>query len=261
MNREKTAVITGASSGIGREFAFALAAKGYKTVLIARRRNRLEEVAECIEKVYGADTKIIAADLCCEKECGKLVEELKAEHVEIFINNAGMGRWGRFAETSEDAELEMMDINVRSVHLLTKLMIRYFKRRNIKGYILNVASVAGLMPAGPYMAAYYATKSYIVSLSRAVAAELREEGSDIYVGALCPGPVNTEFDHVAGVDFPLKGLDPKVVAEYGLRKMRKRKVIIIPSFLVKASVIAAKLLPSDWIVKLVARQQKKKKQL
>jgi Short-chain dehydrogenases of various substrate specificities len=151
----------------------------------------------------------------------------------------------------------MIDVNVRAVHILTKLMARYFKEKD-SGYLLNTASSAGLFPAGPYMATYYATKAYVTSLTSAVAEELREAGSKVYVGALCPGPVDTEFNEVANVEFALKGISPKYCAQYAVKQMFKRKEIIIPTFRMKAVVFLQRLGSRHFAVKATAGQQKKK---
>ena len=123
----------------------------------------------------------------------------------MLINCAGFGDFGAFTTTSLDKELEMIDVNIKAVHILTKKFLPDMIAKN-EGYILNVASVAGLMPAGPYMATYYATKAYVTSFTSAIAEELEEKKSNVYVGSLCPGPVDTEFNKVADVKFNLKGI-------------------------------------------------------
>lgn len=258
-NNNKTAVITGASSGIGRECAITFARKGYNLVLVARRKERLEEISRSLEKSYKIKVKIIVKDLSIEDNCISLLDEISGENIEVFINNAGFGEWGRFELTSEEQDLKMIKLNINSLHILTKRMINYYKDHNIRGKILNVASSAGLMPAGPYMATYYASKSYVASLSRAVAFELNEANSGIYVGCLCPGPVNTEFNSVAGVDFTLNGVSASYVIEYAVRQMEKGKTLIIPSLIMKLSTFMSRLIPSSTLIKIVAHQQKKKK--
>lgn len=250
---KKYAVITGASSGIGKEFARKLAGEGYPLILTARRAERLEKIAD----EFDSECLIIAADLSREEECLRFFNEIKDKNIDVFINNAGFGLYGAFAESDIATELSMIDVNIRAVHLLTKLMLE--KMRSVdSGYILNVASCAGLMPAGPFMATYYATKAYVASLSQAVAEELREQKSNVYVGCLCPGPVNTEFNKVANVKFALKGISPDRCAEYALAQMRKRKEVIIPSFLVKCGMTFGRFLPRKTYVKISAHQQKKK---
>ena len=215
---KKYAVITGASSGIGTEFAKRLAAKGYALVLVARREDRLNALAKQLKK--KTECEIYAADLTQRTECEKLCEWLADKDVEVFINNAGFGDYGEFAKTELDKDLDMIRLNVTALHLLTKRVVRRFRERG-DGYLLNVASAAGLLPAGPYMATYYATKAYVTSLTRAVAQELKEEGSRVYIGCLCPGPVDTEFNAVANVEFALKGIRPGYCAGYALDMMLK----------------------------------------
>lgn len=251
------AVVTGASSGIGTEIAKLLARQGYDMALVARRRDRLEKLDKYLSKRYGTQSVIIEEDLSSREGCERLYEKISGLDVEVFINNAGFGDAGSFAETDSDKDVQMIDVNVKAVHILTKLMVRYFREKE-GGYLLNVASSAGLFPAGPFMATYYATKAYVTSLTSAVAEELREEGSNVYVGALCPGPVNTEFNDVANVQFALKGISPKYCAAYAVNQMFKRKEIIVPTFRMKAAVFATRLAPRKTIVKMTAGQQRKK---
>ncbi|MCR5544628.1 MAG: SDR family oxidoreductase [Eubacterium sp.] len=252
------AVVTGASSGLGIEFAKQLSEMGYKVVLVARRKDKLEKV----QKILKTDSMIIQADLSEKSECVRLVEELQNLEVEVFINNAGFGDCGRFYETDINKDINMIDVNVTAVHILTKLMVMKMRPKVSGGYILNVASSAGLFPGGPYMATYYATKAYVASLSQAVARELKEEESVLYVGALCPGPVDTEFNDVANVEFALKGITPKKCVTYALNQMfKRRKTVIVPTLRMKIAVAGSKLLPRDQVVAMTSGQQRKKRNL
>ena len=212
--KKSYAVITGASSGIGMAFARQLAAEGYRLVLVARREDRLQELAQELQK-KGTESIVISADLSQKEACYHLMQQIEKLPVGILINDAGFGDCGSFLETDADKEMQMIDVNVKAMHLLMKLMLRRMEKQE-GGYILNVASSAGLLPAGPYMAAYYATKAYIASLTRAVALELKQRGSRVYVGALCPGPVNTEFNAVANVELALAGITPEYCVRYAL---------------------------------------------
>lgn len=256
--KKSYAVITGASSGIGAEFARQLAKEGYRLVLVARRRERLEELAEELKKT-GTESLIFPADLSKTEECYRLMKELEQIPVGIFINDAGFGDCGSFLETDEKKEMDMIDVNVKAMHLLMKLMLRRMEKQE-GGYILNVASSAGLLPAGPYMATYYATKSYMTSLTRAVALELKQQGSRVYVGALCPGPVDTEFNAVANVDFALPGITPQYCVSYALAQMKKKKVVIVPTMTLKAATTMGRFIPQKLLVSITAHQQKKKLQ-
>ena len=182
----KLALITGASSGIGQEFAKKLSQQGYDLILVARREDRLLEIA----KHLSTKSEIITADLAKAEECYRLYEETKGKNISMLINCAGFGDFGAFTTTSLDKELEMIDVNIKAVHILTKKFLPDMIAKN-EGYILNVASVAGLMPAGPYMATYYATKAYVTSFTSAIAEELEEKKSNHYVGSLCPRQIDT----------------------------------------------------------------------
>ena len=179
--------------------------------------------------------------------------------VEVFINNAGFGLAGSFSGTDLSREQEMIDLNVYAMHTLMKIALKAMRPAG-GGYILNVASSAGLFPGGPYMATYYATKAYVASLTQGVAEELRLEGSSMYVGCLCPGPVDTEFNKVAEVRFALKGITPERCVRAALEGMKRRKTVIVPTLTMKAAVLAGRLLPGRLTVKMVAGQQRKKLQ-
>ena len=250
------AVITGASSGIGMAFARQLAAEGYRLVLVARRENRLQALAEELKK-SGTESMVITADLSEKEACYRLMQQLEPVPVGILINNAGFGDCGSFLETDAEKEMQMIDVNVKAMHLLMKLMLRRMEKQE-GGYILNVASSAGLLPAGPYMATYYATKAYVTSLTRAVAAEEKQSESNVYVGALCPGPVDTEFNNVANVEFALPGITPEYCAYYAITRMKKKKTIIIPTFALKAATTCGRFIPQNMLIAAVKHQQKKK---
>ena len=257
--KKSYAVITGASSGIGRAFALRLAKEGYSLILIARRQSRLLQVKAKVDPLMAPSNICLtyAMDVTDEHKCHELMHLLQDQQVGIFINNAGFGDCSYFPEGSTDKELEMIDVNVKAMHLLTKLMIRKFIRQRY-GYLLNVASSAGLMPCGPYMATYYASKAYVVSLTRAIARELKEKNSRVYIGCLCPGPVDTEFNQIANVQFALPGITAGRCVDEAIAAMKKRRVIIIPTPLMKCSVLLSRLLPSVLTIPVISHQQKKK---
>lgn len=250
---KKYAVITGASSGIGAAFARNLARQGYVLILIARRKKRLENLARQLQ----TECVIIQADLTNLDECRQTYQQLADKNIEIFINNAGIGDCGPFLTSNPDKEWQMLNLNVQAVHYFTKCMLWKMQKAD-HGYLLNVASSAGLIPAGPYMAVYYATKSYVASLTRAISMELLECGSHVYVGCLCPGPVDTEFNHTANVEFRLKGIRAGFCADYALKQMKKHKTVIIPTLRMKAAVVLGRFLPQNFYIRLVSHQQKKK---
>ena len=236
------ALITGASSGLGRSFAKILAKRGFNLVIVARRRQRLLELKHELVESYGVKVKILCHNLADPDECRQLYEEVERANIDILINNAGFGVFGKFTETDLDSELKMIDVNIKAVHILTKLFLQKFEKRNY-GYILNVASLAGFM-AGPWFSSYYASKNYVLQLTKALYEELRAEHSNVYVGAFCPGPVNTEFNEVAGAEFAVAGLNEMQAAEYAIEKMFDGQLIIIPSLYAKLTAAAAKVAPT-----------------
>ncbi|MBR1376941.1 MAG: SDR family NAD(P)-dependent oxidoreductase [Bacilli bacterium] len=247
------ALITGASSGIGRDMARILSDMGYDLILVARRKSRLEE----LKVALPTNVTIIPMDISSTYNCMKLYEKVKDEDIEIVINNAGFGLYGEFSKTKIDTELDMIDLNVETTHTLTKLFLKDFKKKD-RGYILNVASSAAFMP-GPMMATYYATKAYVLRLTEAIDYELKIDNSNVYVGALCPGPIKTEFEKVANVEFTIKKFESGEVAEYAIKKMFQRKNIIVPGFMMKFSRFVSKILPDTFLAKLAYNSQKRKK--
>ena len=192
-----------------------------------------------------------------EEDCQRLFKELEGETIDIFINNAGFGVCGSYLETDDAREEEMIRVNVEAMARLFRFAVRRMHAAG-GGTILNVASSAGLLPGGPYMAGYYASKAYVVSMTRGVAEELREMHSPVYVCALCPGPVDTEFNDRADVVFALKGITPELCVEEAMRGMLRRKIIIVPSTLMRLATTAQKLVPTPLLMPILAHQQKKK---
>lgn len=246
------ALITGASSGIGRDFARLLSEKGCDLILAARRVPRMEELARELK----THVSVIGADLADAEQCYEIYRHTAGERIDILINCAGFGVFGPFDETDLGRELGMIDVNIRALHILTKLFYRDFKQRD-SGYILNVASSAAFQP-GPLLSSYYASKAYVLRLTQALAEELRRNKSRVYIGALCPGPVRTEFDSVADVRFSVKGLSSEYVARYALEKMFRRKTVIVPGFTMKAARFAERFLPDAAIVRAAYHMQKRK---
>lgn len=246
------ALITGASSGLGADMARVLVEEGYEVILVARRKTKLEKLA----KELGDKAEVIIMDVSSTFNCMKLYNKVKKEKIDILINNAGFGLFGEFAESNIDKELDMIDLNIKGVHTLTKLFLKDFKKRD-KGYILNVASSAGFMP-GPLMATYYASKSYVVNLSEAIYEELKKEGSNVSISVLCPGPVDTEFNRVANVSFAIKGQNSMDVAKYAIKKLFNEKLIIVPGFKMKVAVFLTRLIPRKILLKIVYKIQRNK---
>lgn len=250
--KHMTALITGASSGLGLEFAKQLSIRGYDIIAVARRTERLEQLT------LDLPTKVtpVTADLSEESECRRLYEDTKHLDIDIVINNAGFGLLGEFADSDLSEELRMTDVNCKAPLILTKLYLGKFLREN-KGYILNVCSVGGNMP-GPLISVYYATKAYLLSLTRAVSEEIRRKNKNIYIGCVCPGPVDTEFIKVAKGRNGIKARTAEFVAKDTLKKMFKGKTEIYPGIEVKLSYLAAKLLPVKIMTGFTYKIQKKK---
>ena len=245
------ALVTGASSGIGREMAKILSDMGYDLILVARRKKKLEE----LKKQLTTKVTIINLDISSTYNCMKLYDKVKKEDIDIVINNAGFGLFGEFTETSLDKELDMIDTNIKAVHTLTKLFLKDFKEKD-SGYILNVSSSAAFL-SGPLTSTYYATKGYVLKLTEAIYEELRREDSNVYIGTLCPGPVDTEFNDVANVKFSIQSLNSHDVAEYAINQMFKRKLIIIPGWKMKF-IVFSRLLPRKLLLRINYNIQKKK---
>ncbi len=242
------ALITGASSGIGMELAKALAKKEYDLVIVARSIDKLEVLKEEILKESKVNIDVIQMDLSIEDNCKNLYERYKNQ-IDLLINNAGFGTYGKFDETDLDTELRLINTNISAVHILSKLFLQDMKARN-DGQILNVASIAGFLP-GPLMAAYYASKSYVVRLSQAIREELREDKSKVKISVLCPGPVNTNFNKVAKVKFTNKPLSTEYVVKYTVKKLEKNKFYIIPGAPIRALRHVCKIVPDMTMAKMV----------
>lgn len=245
------ALITGASSGIGREMAIYLSELGYDLVVVARNKDKLEE----LKKIVKTNIKIMEYDLSDIDNCYKLYDKIKDNNIDIVINNAGFGLFGNYMDTDLNTELNMIDLNVKALHILTKLFIN---NDNIK-YILNVASSAGLMIGGPLMATYYATKSYVCSYSLGLYEELRKNNSNKVISILCPGPVDTNFNDRANVKFNVKSMDARYVARYAINKMFKKKLIIVPGLSVRIGLFFMRFVPTKMLLKMTYNFQEKKK--
>mgnify|MGYP000717867738 CR=1 FL=1 len=247
------ALVTGASSGIGRDMARELSKKGYDLVLVSRDEDKLKKLKEELEE-NKTEIEVIAMDLSVEENCKELHK--KVDNIDILINNAGFGDCGNFTKTSLEKEISMIKTNVIAYHILTKLYLIDMKARN-SGKILNVASIAGFMP-GPLMSTYYATKGYVVRLSEGIREELKKEKSNVRISILCPGPVNTNFNNVANVKFHMREANSENVAKYAIRKMERGKFYIVPGLDVKLAKIGAKIFPAPFISKITYMIQKRK---
>ena len=246
------ALITGATSGIGKEMAIYLHKMGWKLILTGRN----EEVLKNMAQKFGNNTKYIALDLAKRGSAETLYQFCQGLRVDFLINNAGFGVFGNFTETSLEQELELIEVNIRSLHILTKLFLRDMVKRDC-GQILNVGSVAGFM-TGPLLSSYYASKNYVVRLTTAIREELRRNGSNVKIAVLAPGPVDTNFNNRAGVTFSVKPINPKIIAEYGIDKALEGRCIIIPHLPVRICAVAAGFVPESIVASVVWHIQKAK---
>ena len=246
------ALITGASSGIGLEMAKYLASLKIDLILVGRNKEKLEDLT----KDFSVDVKIIILDLTNLDKLKELYVLTRNDQVDILINNAGFGLFGEFSHLTLKDEMEMLTLNVETVHILTKLFLKDMIKRD-SGYILNVASAAGFGP-GPLMATYYATKAYVLNLTEAISYELKAKGSKVHLAVLCPGPVETNFNKRAGVNFKGKPLPASFVSKYAINQMFKKKVVIIPGFSIKLITFLRRLAPRKLILKITYNFQSKK---
>ncbi len=244
-------LLTGASSGMGRDMAKYLSSFNYKLILVSKDKKNLD-------KIFKDDKNVIATygyDLTKEEECINLYKKVKEENIDILINNAGFGDAGKFFETNLNKEIDMINLNIKAYHILTKLFLKDFVKKD-HGRILNVASMAGLMP-GPYMATYYATKNYVVSLSLAIYEELKKDNSNVKISVFCPGPVDTNFNNVADVKFNISSLTSDYASKIAIDGMFKNKLIIVPPNM-KLNRILLKILPVKLILDINSQIQERK---
>ena len=248
------AMITGASSGIGRDIALNLAKLNYDLILVGRDREALENVKTTIDG--KVKVKIVVVDLSNLQKVKELYVLTKNDDIDILVNNAGFGVFGEFYDIDLNTELNMLDVNIRAVDMLTKFYLKDMLKKD-KGIILNVSSSAAFM-AGPLLSSYYASKSYVYRLSLAINEELRRRKSKVQVSVLCPGPVDTNFNNRAGVKFAVKALSSSYVARYAVEKMFSGKTIIIPGFKMKFVKFIVRFLPDKFVTRINYNIQKKK---
>lgn len=239
------ALVTGASSGIGRDIARELAERKYNIIAVARNEEALKELKKELEGMYKINVDIKAMDLVDRNSCRNLYEDVKEKYgtIDVLINDAGFGTCGNFIETDLNKELSMIDTNITALHILTKLFLQDMVKAD-KGHILNVASIAGFMP-GPLMATYYSTKAYVVRLTQSIRQELFMINSKVKICALCPGPVKTNFNKVADVKFNLVEANSKKVAKCAVRRMFTNRILIFPSFTIWLGRLLFKILPDQ----------------
>lgn len=247
------ALVTGASSGIGKEICIYLDSLGYELILVSRDKDKLLEV----QNILKNKSKVITLDLSNINNCYKLYNLTSKYDVDILVNNAGFGLHGEFVDSDINKEISMIDLNIKAVHILTKLFLKDFVNKD-KGYILNVSSSAAFL-SGPLMSTYYSTKSYVYRLTTAIYEELRKKKSNVFISVLCPGPVKTNFNKTANCKFDIKSVDSKYVAKYAIDKMFKKKLVIIPSLYIKVGIFINRFLPIKSSLKVAYNIQDKKR--
>lgn len=247
------ALITGASSGIGLDMARYLATKKCELILVSRNKEKLE----LIQETLPTKVTIIVADLSQEQRVKELYAFAKKENIDILINNAGLGDFGPLTDTDLTKDLELINTNIKAVHILTKYFVKDMEKRNTDTYILNVASSAAFQP-GPLMSTYYATKSYVYQLTEALYYEEKKKKTKVHVSVLCPGPVATNFNDVAGVKFYVKPLTSAYVARYAIDEMLKNKMLIIPGFKMKCAKFFSRFVSDKFLLRIIYRIQKRK---
>ena len=231
------ALVTGATSGIGMSIAKKLSKRGWDLILTGRK----EEILRKMKAKFGKNTEIIVADLAKKEDVFRVYEFCKDKDVDMLVNNAGYGLFGKCEDIDLEDELNTLGVNITALHILTKLFLRDFKKRD-HGIILNVASAAGFM-SGPLMSSYYASKNYVVRLTLAIYEELRRDRSGVTVTMLCPGPVATDFNNRAGVRFSVSPISADMAAECALKNALAGKLFAIPSLGVKLGVFGAQFIP------------------
>lgn len=246
------ALITGATSGLGKAMAEILSKKGWELILTGRNSEALKE----LQKNLKTNVYTVTCDLSKPQNAYKLYKVCRKHSIDLLINNAGFGVFGYFGETSLKSELDMINVNITSLHILTKLFLRDFLRHN-RGRIINIASGAGFM-TGPKLSGYYASKNYVVRLSLAIAEELKHLKTNVKISVFCPGPIDTKFNERAGVSFSIKPKSAEYMAEYALEKAFSNKTVIIPTFTMKIGVALSKIFPEKIVAPVVFHIQNKK---
>lgn len=249
----KTALITGASFGLGFEFADIFAKEKYNLVIVARNKKKLEDVALELRKKYGIEVTIIVADLSNVNSPKRIYDEISEKDIKIdvLVNNAVSGKYGFFADSQDASSIDMINLNITSVTLLTKYFLTDMVKRH-SGKILIVSSIGAFQP-NPFGSVYGATKAYELLLAESLSGELINSG--VTISALCPGPTKTEFATRAGKKDAKFAMDARTVALTGYKGMMQGKLIIIPSIKYKIEVFLAKLLPAKIIASYVGKWQ------
>lgn len=248
------ALITGATSGIGLEIAKILANMQYNLILVGRRTERLEQISKDLSNKYNIEVDTFNCNLANIEQCNQLLEYTnKYTDISIVINAAGFGKVGYVENSIDKDDIEMVNTNVISLQLITK----HFAKKMKKGNIVNIGSIAGTAPI-PYMATYGATKAYVISYGMALNYELRKCKKQVHITTACPGPVDTEFDDVAGSKFRWKGMKSEKCAMKIVKAMKKNRSLVMIGLKTKVAYAGLKILSSCIALPVEFRLQKKK---
>ncbi len=252
-----TALITGASSGIGLELAKFFAASGHNLILVVRSERKLDTLRQQLVDQYSVHAEVIKADLAVVNAAAKLIDELNSRKLvsDILVNNAGFGELGKFHDIAEDRQFKMVQLNVVTLMQLTRLLLPEMLKRK-SGGILNVGSTAAFQP-GPNMAVYYATKAFVLSFSEALHEELL--GTGVRVTCLCPGPTETGFGKDSGMEkskiFKSNAMEARAIAKAGFEGLLKNKAVVVPGVKNKIGAFMTRIVPRFVVRKLVRRLQ------
>lgn len=247
------ALVTGASSGIGKAIAIALANEGYDILLVARREERLTTIAADLIGDHDIEAIPLPCDLGDPESITQLLKQTGPYDIRLVVNNAGFGKIGLSTAIPYEDEKKMIDVNVDAVHRLTK----HFAKRMDEGVILNVSSMAAFLPT-PKMSVYAASKSFVLNFSLAVDHELRQSKPSVRVLSLCPGPVKTEFSDVAGGRNALPAISAEHCAKVAVKGIKKKKTLIVPGFLMKVMRVLIPIVPNGLLLRMSVFFQNKK---
>lgn len=256
----KTALITGASGGIGKDLAYKFAENEYDVVLVARSEDKLAAIAADIEAKHHVQARVIPLDLANSQAPQMLYDQLQGTPVDVLVNNAGFASYGYFHETSTEEEMGMIQVNITTLTHLTHLFLPDMVARR-SGKIMNVASIASFVP-GPLMAVYYATKAYVLSFSEAIANEVADKG--ITVTALCPGATESGFQERASLHESkllknpiMRMMTSEEVAEAGYNGLMKGKAIVVPGIINKLTILSPRFFPRGMAVRITRQMQER----
>lgn len=256
INGKNYALVTGASSGIGYNMCIKLSKLGFNVIAVARNKDNLIK----LKKECKKNIEIISLDLSIEENVFDLYKKVKEKNIKVLINNAGFGIYGEFLNTDLYNEINMINLNIKCVHILTKLLLKDMVKKDI-GYILNVSSSAAFMPAGPLMSTYYATKSYVLNLTNSIYGELKNMKSSVNISSLCIGPTKTNFNKRADIKASQRELDADFVTQIALECLFKKKRVIIPGISNKILKVLVRILPDKLLIYINLLNQGKKSKI